>query len=60
MWLQDVDWKVLPGQRWGLVGANGCGKSTLLRALCGVRQVGPPMLHQLTCTATHCTLPCLI
>jgi ABC-type molybdenum transport system ATPase subunit/photorepair protein PhrA len=51
MWLQDVDWKVLPGQRWGLVGANGCGKSTLLRALCGVRQVGPPMLHALLHTA---------
>ncbi|KAF5838245.1 P-loop containing nucleoside triphosphate hydrolase protein [Dunaliella salina] len=37
--LQDVSWRVLPGQRWGLVGANGAGKSTLLHALCGHRMV---------------------
>ncbi len=35
----DVNWRVMPGQRWGLVGANGCGKSTLIRALCGIRPV---------------------
>jgi ABC-type glutathione transport system ATPase component len=35
----DVDLRVMPSQRLGLVGANGCGKSTLLRALCGTRQV---------------------
>lgn len=29
--LQDVDWVVLPGQRWVVLGPNGSGKSTLLR-----------------------------
>ncbi|PNW82055.1 hypothetical protein CHLRE_06g271850v5 [Chlamydomonas reinhardtii] len=37
--LSDVSWKLMPGQRAGLVGANGCGKSTLLRCLSGLRSV---------------------
>ncbi|KAG2439392.1 hypothetical protein HXX76_004749 [Chlamydomonas incerta] len=37
--LTDVSWKLMPGQRAGLVGANGCGKSTLLRCLSGLRSV---------------------
>ena len=37
--LQDISWKILPGQRWGLVGANGSGKSTLLRAISGLQMV---------------------
>ncbi|MBI1944590.1 MAG: ABC-F family ATP-binding cassette domain-containing protein [Deltaproteobacteria bacterium] len=31
----DASHKLLPGHRYGLVGANGSGKSTLLRILCG-------------------------
>jgi ATPase subunit of ABC transporter with duplicated ATPase domains len=38
--MSDVQWRVMPGERWGLVGANGAGKSTLLKALAGIRQVG--------------------
>ncbi|CAI5475208.1 unnamed protein product [Closterium sp. Yama58-4] len=33
--LSLVSWRVMPGERVGLVGSNGCGKSTLLRALIG-------------------------
>jgi iron complex transport system ATP-binding protein len=29
--LDGVDWEVLPGQRWIVLGANGSGKSTLTR-----------------------------
>lgn len=33
-----LDWEVLPGQCWCVIGRNGAGKSTLLRALAGLRQ----------------------
>jgi ABC-type molybdenum transport system ATPase subunit/photorepair protein PhrA len=29
--MSEVQWKVMKGERWGLVGKNGAGKSTLLR-----------------------------
>ena len=29
----DVNWSVMPNERWALLGGNGCGKSTLLRAV---------------------------
>ena len=33
--LENVQWQVTPGSRWGLVGRNGAGKTTLLRILAG-------------------------
>ncbi|HSP61185.1 MAG TPA: ABC-F family ATP-binding cassette domain-containing protein, partial [Ornithinimicrobium sp.] len=33
--LQDITWRIGPGDRYGLVGVNGAGKSTLLRVLQG-------------------------
>jgi ATP-binding cassette subfamily F protein uup len=36
--LDDVTWRLGPGQRVGLVGANGSGKSTLIGLLAGDRQ----------------------
>lgn len=50
-WLpvQDVSWRLMPGQRVGLVGANGCGKSTLLRCLAGYRKVQLRMSLPLQC-----------
>lgn len=33
--LQNVDWRVEPTSKWGLVGPNGAGKSTLLKAIMG-------------------------
>lgn len=29
--VREIDWAVLPGQRWVILGTNGSGKSTLLR-----------------------------
>src|SRR4051794_30666881 len=33
--LDDVTWRLAPGERVGIVGVNGAGKSTLLRAVTG-------------------------
>ncbi|GGK81314.1 ABC-F family ATP-binding cassette domain-containing protein [Ornithinimicrobium pekingense] len=33
--LEDVTWRLGPGDRYGIVGVNGAGKSTLLRVLQG-------------------------
>jgi iron complex transport system ATP-binding protein len=35
--VDSLDWNILPGQCWCVIGRNGAGKSTLLRALAGVR-----------------------
>jgi molybdate transport system ATP-binding protein len=33
--LHDINWTVLPGERWALTGPNGAGKSTLLSLVMG-------------------------
>jgi iron complex transport system ATP-binding protein len=33
-----LDWQILPGQCWCVIGRNGAGKSTLLDTLAGLRQ----------------------
>ena len=35
--LDDVDWIIGPGDRYGIVGANGVGKTTLLKVIQGVQ-----------------------
>src|SRR3954453_14326681 len=37
MALEDVDWKVRPGENWVVIGPNGCGKTTLLQVIGGPR-----------------------
>ena len=39
--LDDLTWRLAPGERVGLVGVNGSGKTTLLRALAGEVDVEP-------------------
>lgn len=39
--LDDLTWRLTPGERIGLVGVNGSGKTTLLRALAGEIDVTP-------------------
>lgn len=33
--LSNINWKVMPGERWALLGPNGAGKSTLLSLING-------------------------
>lgn len=33
--LKDINWQVLPGEKWALLGPNGAGKSTLLSLING-------------------------
>ncbi|WP_299575699.1 ABC-F family ATP-binding cassette domain-containing protein [uncultured Williamsia sp.] len=39
--VEDLTWRLQPGERIGLVGINGSGKTTLLRALAGEVAVDP-------------------
>src|SRR5471032_1681659 len=36
--IDTLNWQVLDGQCWSIIGRNGAGKSTLLRTLAGLRQ----------------------
>lgn len=45
--LRDVEWSVMPKERWGIVGINGAGKSTLLGAITGTVRMdsGQALVH---------------
>ncbi len=34
--LRDIHWRIRPGERWVLVGANGSGKTQLLKTVAGI------------------------
>nr|WP_237556412.1 ATP-binding cassette domain-containing protein [Streptomyces sp. SID5464] len=44
--LHDVEMKVSPGARWGVVGENGRGKSTLLHVLAGLLPPDEGTVHR--------------
>lgn len=44
--LHDVDMKVSPRSRWGVVGENGRGKSTLLHVLAGLLAPDEGTVHR--------------
>ncbi|MGI5347949.1 ABC-F family ATP-binding cassette domain-containing protein [Streptomyces sp. CA-250714] len=44
--LNDVEMKVAPGSRWGVVGENGRGKSTLLHVLAGTLAPDTGSVHR--------------
>lgn len=44
--LRQVDMKVSPGSRWGIVGENGRGKSTLLHVLAGTLAPDEGTVHR--------------
>ena len=37
--VQDLQWELMPGECWGILGPNGSGKTTLLQALAGLHAV---------------------
>jgi len=39
--LRGIDWRLLPGEHWGIVGENGSGKSTFLALVAGTRWPAP-------------------
>ncbi len=45
--LHDVSWRVRPGERWVLLGANGAGKTQLLKILAGAVWPTPGKAGQL-------------
>jgi ATP-binding cassette subfamily F protein 3 len=42
---ENLTWRILPGQRIGLVGDNGVGKTTLMRILAGEREADEGRVH---------------
>jgi iron complex transport system ATP-binding protein len=57
--LRDIDWCVLPGERWVLIGPNGSGKSTLLSLAGAVRHPSRGRISVLGGTLGRVDMPAL-
>ncbi|MEN6629325.1 MAG: ABC transporter ATP-binding protein [Sulfuricella sp.] len=42
---RKLDWRVMPGDRWAILGKNGAGKSTLLSTVAGLRPHASGAVH---------------
>ncbi|MBL7767201.1 MAG: ABC transporter ATP-binding protein [Chitinophagaceae bacterium] len=47
--LEDISFKLMPGESLGILGRNGCGKSTLLRSIGGIIK---PAKGKIICSAS--------
>jgi ABC-type polysaccharide/polyol phosphate transport system ATPase subunit len=43
--LQNINMKIMPGEKVGIIGENGSGKSTLLRLICGILRPSEGRVH---------------
>ncbi|MGS0744174.1 ABC transporter ATP-binding protein [Glaciimonas sp. GG7] len=57
--LSGLDWDVLPGQLWCVIGRNGAGKSTFLRTLAGLRQADGGVVEMAGQALSQWSLPAL-
>ena len=57
--LRDIDWCVLPGERWVLIGPNGSGKSTLLSLAGALRHPSRGRISVLGGTLGRIDMPAL-
>jgi iron complex transport system ATP-binding protein len=57
--LRDIDWCVLPGERWVLIGPNGSGKSTLLSLAGALRHPSRGRISVLGGTLGRVDMPAL-
>lgn len=52
---RDLNWQLMPGQCWAVLGLNGAGKTTLLHSLAGIREPDQGSIRLLDKVITHCT-----
>jgi len=57
--LREIDWHVLPGERWVLIGPNGSGKSTLLSLAGALRHPSKGRVSVLGGTLGRVDMPAL-